>query len=122
MLHPEMCYPIMSVRIELFAGETRSGTVDADVIDASRGVIGGILKPTAAYYAEYQDFFQAPSKKLDWNKLEALRLNAISTLTGQLTAEGVDITDMMDQFSVETVDVNIVGITHQQMAKLFPDS
>jgi hypothetical protein len=109
----------MSVRIELFAGETSLGAVDANVIDASMGVIGGILKPTAAYYANYQCFFQAHLENSEQEGLKALGLKAASSLTGQLTAYGgIDITDLTGEEGINEIEALVCGIDNKQMATL----
>ncbi|RYU83239.1 hypothetical protein [Hymenobacter persicinus] len=110
----------MSVEVQLFAGLTSLGTIDANVIDASMGVIGGMLKPTTAYYSAYQTFFRAHLEKADWKALELLGLKATSVLTGQLMAVGgIIITDLK---GLDEIEVNVCGIGWQEMAQLFPDS
>ena len=105
--------------IQLFAGLTFLGTIEAKVVDASMCVIGGILKPTDAYYTNYQPFFRAHLETTDWEGLAALELKAISPLTGEIVAQaGIDITDVE---GFEEIDANVCGIGFQQMSRLFPD-
>ena len=66
----------MSIEIYLFAGSVSLGIINAKVIDASMGVVGGILKPTKAYYDQYQAFFQAHLEKPDWQALQALNIKS----------------------------------------------
>lgn len=110
----------MSTKIHLFAGPTLLGTIEAKVVDASMGVIGGTLKPTAAYYTDYQPFFRAHLETTDWEGLAELELKAVSPLTGEIVAEGrIDITDVD---GVDEIDANVCGIGFQQRNRLFPDS
>ena len=110
----------MKSQIQLFAGPTLLGTIEAKVVDASMGVIGGTLKPTSAYYTNYQSFLRAHLETPDWKGLAALNLKAISPLTGEIVAEGgIDITDVD---GVDQIDANVCGIGFQQMNQLFPDS
>ncbi|MDU0368787.1 hypothetical protein ACFPAF_00145 [Hymenobacter endophyticus] len=110
----------MTCQIQLFAGSTLLGTIEAKVVDVSMGVIGGTLKPTAAYYASFQSFFRAHLEALDWKGLAALELKAVSPMTGEIVAQGgVDITDVE---GFDEVDANVCGIGFQQMNQLFPDS
>ncbi|MBT9394243.1 hypothetical protein KLP40_13815 [Hymenobacter sp. NST-14] len=106
--------------IQLFAGLTFLGTIEAKVVDASMGVIGGTLKPTSAYYTNYQPFFQAHLETPNWEGLAALKLKTVSPLAGEIVAEGgIDITDVD---GVDQIDANVCGIGFQQMNQLFPDS
>lgn len=109
----------MNSEIQIYSDLTLLGTIEAKVVDASMCVIGGTLKPTAAYYINYQSFFRAHLETPDWKGLAALDLKAASPLIGELTAEGgIDITDVQ---GFDEVDVNICGIGFQQMNRLFPD-
>lgn len=111
----------MSVEIHLFAGSVSLGIINAQIIDASMGVVGGILKPTKAYYAQYQAFFQAHLEKPDWQALQALNLKASSLMTGQLIADGgIDLTDLTREKCIDEIEASICGINYQQMVMLFP--
>jgi hypothetical protein len=111
----------MSVEIQLFAGSVSLGTINAEIIDASMGVVGGVLKPTEVYFTQYQSFFQAHLEEPSWKGLEALNLKARSLLTGQLTADGgIDITDFTNEVDINEIEASVCGISYQQMSALFP--
>ena len=96
------------------------GTIDAQVIDASMGILGGKLRPAEVYYTHFQDFFRAHGEKPDWQGLEALGLKAIALLTGELRAVGgICITDVE---GCSEVDVEVCGIDCLIMNKLFPEA
>ncbi|AII53667.1 hypothetical protein [Hymenobacter sp. APR13] len=109
----------MSTEIQLFAGLTLLGIIEAKVVDASMGIIGGTLKPTSAYYTNYQPFFRTHLETPDWKGLAALELKAISPLIGEIVADGgIDIADVE---GFNEVDANVCGIGFQQMKRLFPE-
>ncbi|MBC6699442.1 hypothetical protein [Hymenobacter sp. BT190] len=109
----------MNPKIHLSSGLTLLGTIEAKVVDVSMGVIWGTLKPTSAYYTNYQPFFWAHLETPDWKGLAALDLKAVSPLTSEIVAEGgIDITDVE---GFDKVDANVCGIGFQQMNRLFPD-
>ncbi len=111
-----------NAEIHLFAGLILLGTIEAKVVDASMGVIGGTLKPTAAYFVNYQLFFKVHLETPDWKGLAALDLKAASPLTGELTAEGgIVITDVTGQEGITEIDADVCGISYQQMNRLFLD-
>ncbi|WP_156175864.1 hypothetical protein [Hymenobacter terrenus] len=66
------------MKVQLFAGLTYLGLVESKIIDDSMGVAGGLLEPTAAYYNDFQYFFQAHTEKPDWARLANLELKEVS--------------------------------------------
>lgn len=109
----------MNTEIQIYSDLTLLGTIEANVVDASMGVIGGTLKPTSAYYTNYQPFFRAHLETPDWKELAVLELKAISPLIGEIVADGgIDITDVE---GFDEVDANVCGIGFQQMKRLFPE-
>ncbi|GAA3950896.1 hypothetical protein [Hymenobacter algoricola] len=110
----------MSVEIQLFAAEITLGTIDAQIIDASMGVLGGKLKPSEVYYTYFQAFFRAHGKKTDWQGLEALGLKTTALLTGELRAVGgICITDVE---GLGEIEVEVCGIDCLIMNELFPEA
>jgi hypothetical protein len=109
----------MNTEIQIYSDLTLLGIIEAKVVDASMGVIGGMLNPTVAYYTNYQSFFQAHLETPNWEGLAALNLKAISLLIGEIVADGgIDITDVE---GFDEVDANVCGIGFQQMTRLFPE-
>jgi hypothetical protein len=101
--------------LELFAGATYLGNIRAKIIDSTMGVIGGMLQPSDAYINQFQPFFRLHSEKshweIDWEEIRALKLKAISQVSGGIiqAAGGICITDDegFDEISIEVCGVDL---------------
>ncbi|RFP66646.1 hypothetical protein D0N36_02795 [Hymenobacter lapidiphilus] len=98
------------MRIQLFADSTYLGDTQAKIVDASMGVIGGKLNPSAAYILQFQYFFRRHLQVPDWKELETLGLRAVGESGESMEAQlGVCIEDLPG-FEIE---VAICGVRHK---------
>ncbi|MBD2767904.1 hypothetical protein IC235_08355 [Hymenobacter sp. BT664] len=92
------------MNVQLFAGSICLGLIESKVIDASMGVVGGLLKPSGAYIEAFQALFRLHTAKPDWDQLARLNLKGV-LLTGEpiLCAGGICVTDSeeFDEIAIE---------------------
>jgi hypothetical protein len=106
------------MNLQLFAGAIYLGSIKAKIIDASMGVIGGVLQPSEAYINQFQPFFRLRTEnsnwEINWEEIRALDLKAISQTSGEIVeAEGgICITDDegFNEISIEVCGVDLAPI------------
>lgn len=101
---------------KLFANFLELENIEAKIIDASMGVVGGELKASNIYSEQFQGVFRQHTQHPDWVLLKALNLRAISQVFGELRAEGgICITDVegFDEIAIE-----ICGLDSQIISEL----
>ena len=105
------------MNVQLFAGHLELGNIDAKVIDASMGVVGGELQATSMYFEQFQSFLRLHTQHPDWEKLQTLQLKAVLYPVGEIKAVGgICITDIEGSAKIE---IEICGLDNQLISDFF---